>query len=467
MIKKSKLTELLKNSTIDVVEKHLIYSFCSNIKLDYNKSSLLCKYFENFEIDKNLLSITSSLNLSNIKELENYLEILIPDIDRKLNGAFFTPCYIVDFIIKEINPKEKDKILDPSCGCGAFLIGLVEYFKNTYQKRIKDILSENIYGIDILNYNINSAKILFSIIALQNNECLNESDFNLLVGDSLRLDWNKVFKNYSPTKFNVVIGNPPYVKFQDLSDENRFFLANNWKTIKNGTFNLYFAFFELGYNLLKDNGKLGYITPNNYFTSLAGESLRKYFQENQCIICIIDFSHIKVFDAQTYTAITFLNKEKNINILYDKISNNQKPEDFLSTTNYSINKLKELNQKKWRLLKSDEQFNIKQIETVGIPIGKLFDICVGIATLKDELYFLDGNYENGNYYFKIVGNIKFKIEKEITKSVYKISDFKNQEECTKNKRKIIFPYKLFNNNAIPIQESELNDLFPVCYRYIT
>lgn len=465
MIKKSILNELFKKASIDAIERHLIYSFILNHKLDYKKSPLLNNYFNNIEIDANLVLIASKLNLSNIKELENHLELLIPDIDRKVNGAFFTPCYIIDFIIKEINPKEYNKILDPSCGCGAFLIGIIDYFQSKYHKTIKDILKENIYGVDILSYNINRAKILFSIIALQHNEYINDNDFNLIVGDSLRLDWNTTFKNYPIAQFDVIIGNPPYVKFQDLSDENRMFLSNNWKTIKNGTFNLYFAFFELGHKLLKENGKLGYITPNNYFTSLAGESLRNYFQQNQCIVRIIDFSHKKVFDAQTYTAITFLNKEKNPNIIYDRINNDQKPEDFLNNLNGSINKLKELNNKKWRLLKSDEQFNIKQIETIGTPINKLFDICVGIATLKDELYFVDGKCGDEKYFFKTINNFNFKIEKEITKSVYKISDFKNQEECYYNKRRIIFPYKLFNGNAVPIQEDEMKDLFPECYNY--
>ena len=117
--------------------------------------------------------------------------------------------------------------------------------------------------------------------------------------------------------FDNIVGNPPYVKFQDLTNDNRNYLAKHWTTVEGGTFNLYFVFFELGYKLLKPTGKLGYITPNNYFTSLAGEALRKYFFHQKCVTRIIDFSHKKVFDAQTYTAITFLNKQQNEAITYD------------------------------------------------------------------------------------------------------------------------------------------------------
>ena len=174
--------------------------------------------------------------------------------------------------------------------------------------------------------------------------------------DSLRGDWNK--------KFDVIVGNPPYVKYQDLSDANRAYLLKEWTTIQSGTFNLYFAFFELGYQLLDNNGRLGYITPNNYFTSLAGKNLRAFFAQNKCVNRIVDFSHKKVFDAQTYTAITFLNEKENDSILYDRIKNEDTPLQFTAKANGSPNNLKDLNVKKWRLLKTKEQKNIKIIETI-------------------------------------------------------------------------------------------------------
>ena len=261
------------------------------------------------------------------------------------------------------------------------------------------------------------------------------------------------------------MGKPPYVKFQDLTDDTRINLAKQWTTIEGGTFNLYFAFFELGYKLLKPEGKLGYITPNNYFTSLAGEALRKFFHLQKCVTRIVDFSYKKVFDAQTYTAITFLNKKKNESITYDRIKNYQNPESFLTDVNGSPNDLSNLNFKKWRLLKTDEQENIRIIESIGLPIGKLFDICVGIATLKDDIYFIDGSFEKNSYYIKTTEYGVFEIEKEITKPVYKISDFKNQEEVERNTRKIICPYKIKNGIAFAIPEKEFMHDFPKCYSY--
>lgn len=458
MIKKGLINQLIQSHDITILEQHLIYSYTTNNKLNFENSPILTSYFQNFEKNLQLYFDISSLNISSIKELENYLELIIPMGDRKLNGAFFTPDYIIDFIVNEIKPKENEANLDPSCGCGAFLVGLTEYYKQTFNKPIKKIIKENIFGSDILEYNILRTKLILTIYALQNGELLIDSDFNLYNQDSLRTTWNLNFDN--------IMGNPPYVKFQDLTDENRSYLTKHWTTVEGGTFNLYFAFFELGYKLLKPTGKLGYITPNNYFTSIAGEALRRYFQYQKCVTRIIDFSHKKVFDAQTYTAITFLNKKQNEAITYDRIKEGYSPQSFLANANGSPNYLENLNVKKWRLLKTDEQQNIKTIETIGKPIGKLFDICVGIATLKDEIFFIDGTKMKNGCYIKTTVSGTYEIEKEIVKPVYKISDFRTQEEVETNTRKIICPYNIKNGIAIAIPEADFNKKFPKCYAYL-
>lgn len=452
------IKELINSQDIHLIEQHLIYYFLENKKLDLNKSPLISDLLRGFNPNPKIYPLISALNITSIKLLENYLELLIPKSDRKVNGAFFTPTYIVDFIINEVSPKPNDKCLDPSCGCGAFLIGLVDYYKKHYNKSIKETIKENIFGSDILGYNINRSKIILSLYGLINNERIEDSDFNIYHQDSLKADW----KN----KFDVIVGNPPYVKYQDLSEENRKYLIRHWKTIESGTFNLYFAFFELGHKLLNSDGRLGYITPNNYFTSLAGLPLRQYFIQNKCLTRVIDFSHKKVFDAQTYTAISFLNKKINHEIVYDKIRDEQACDDFLISANGSPNQIKNLNVKKWRLLKAKEQENIQIIENIGTPIKQLFNIAVGIATLKDEVFFVDGTKEQDGYYIKTTENGTFQIEKSITKPVYKISQFKNQKDIENNKLRIITPYHSDSKTALPISEEEFENKYPKCYAYL-
>ncbi|MDR3244832.1 MAG: N-6 DNA methylase [Prevotellaceae bacterium] len=458
MINKRKIAELLSCFSIEDVEREIVVYFLNEFHLDYFSSRILTDYLHNYNYNRDLSSQVKALEIDSIKTLENCLEMLIPDNDRKLNGAFFTPTYIVDYIIEEIKPKENDRNIDPSSGCGAFLIGLTAYYHKQYAKSIRKTVKENIFGADILPYNIERAKRLLSIYALQYGEILENEDFNLYQRDSLRYQWTE--------KYDNVVGNPPYVKFQDLSDENRDYLIKHWQTIENGTFNLYFAFFELGYNLLKEGGQLGYITPNNYFTSLAGESLRNFLINKKCLHKIIDFNSKKVFDVQTYTAISFLKKSNNDFVLYDRIPDTHSPEVFLSNVRYSENAISELNIKKWRLLRSDEKKNIKAIETVGTPIKQMFDICVGIATLKDDVFFVDSSKFDGDFIIKAGQNGKrYKIEKEVTRSVYKISDFKSQNDILQNARRIIFPYKV-NGSATIIDEDNFKTKYPYCYEYL-
>ena len=457
MISKKNIAELLPCFSIENVEKEAIIHYLNKFHLDYSSSRILTDFLHNYNYNKKLSYQIEKLEIDSIKSLENCLELLIPENDRKLNGAFFTPSYIVDYIINEIKPQEYDRNIDPSSGCGAFLIGLVEYYHNQHKKSIKKTVRDNIFGADILPYNIERAKRLLSIYALQYGEILEDTDFNLYQRDSLRYQWVE--------KYDNVVGNPPYVKFQDLSDENREYLIKHWKTIEKGTFNLYFAFFELGYDLLKENGQLGYITPNNYFTSLAGESLRNFLIHKKCLSKIIDFNSKKVFDVQTYTAISFFRKCKNDFILYDRIPDSHYPEEFLSNVKFSENALSELNTKKWRLLRSDEKKNIKTIETVGVPIKQMFNICVGIATLKDDVFFVDGSNLDGNFIITEQKGKNYKIEKEITRSVYKISDFKNQNDILRNSRRIIFPYSI-NGSATIIGEDYFKTKYPYCYEYL-
>lgn len=453
----SKLTPIIKEFPIEEIEKHLVYNYIANKSIDYTNNQFINSYLD-FIVNNELLNKIDKINVESVEDLAILMELLIPSEDKKVNGAFFTPSYIVDFIINTVAPKYDSKIIDPSCGSGAFLLGLLRYYKKTFNKSIRDSLMENIYGADILHYNIKRCQILLSIASLENNENIEVSELNLICCDSL--------KHKFKIKFEAVVGNPPYVKFQDMDDETREFLLNNYKTTQFGTFNLYFAFFELGLRLLNKDGLLGYITPNNYFTSLAGESLRSFFQNEKCIYKIVDFNATKVFDVQTYTAITFLNKLKNENIKYDRIKDNEKPTEFLNHLSFTDNPYNSLSIKKWRLLCGSERENIYKIENIGETIGNLFNICVGIATLKDDVYFFFPVKDDDKYYYFRRDGLVYPVEKEVTRPVIKISDMKEQLDIFANTRRIVFPYKSEKGKSVPIPEEELKNKYPACYNYL-
>jgi tRNA1(Val) A37 N6-methylase TrmN6 len=462
------INNLLLKFNIKEIEESLIQFFVEKNNLRVKENKLILGILKNK--GEKIIALKEIFKIKidkfDINDLEKAFELLIPSNDRKINGAFFTPPTITNYIARELIVSDNQSICDPSCGCGAFLIAAIDVLKNKFNKRVIDIIENNVFGVDILDYSVRRCQFILALLALLNKEDKEKISFNIHQEDSLNVDWNKLFYPIMHKGgFDIVIGNPPYVKYQDLPDELRKDLFRNWKTLKTGTYNLYFAFFELGISLIKDNGKLGYITPNNYFTSLAGINLREFLQLNRHIEKIIDFNHLKIFDAQTYTCITFLSKKKKSYFLFER-TNDKKRLSRLSDINFSRIKYEELDAKKWRLLREIDQKNIKLLETSGIRLGTIVDINVGIATCKDNIYFIDGNTLKDNFYKKEINERIFFIEKGITRPIVKISEFQTQKELSENKRRIIFPYYVRNGKAYLIPKDELQREYPKCYEYL-
>ena len=394
--------------------------------------------------------------------------MLIPEGDRKVNGAFYTPMKITKLMVDEIINADHLRICDPSCGCGAFLIEAAEKISDEYGKDIIDVIEENIFGSDIADYGVRRCKIVFSLMAILKKREIGEIKFNIYALDSLEVDWKALFPEvFKDGGFDIVIGNPPYVKFQDLPQGLRKSLYYNWKTLKKGTYNLYFAFFELGVQLLKNDGILGYITPNNYFTSLSAIHLREFLANNTLIQKIVDFNHLLLFSVQTYTCITFLAKRVGSRFKYERINsyNDYNKLDSLKSLTYSYIYYTTLYNKKWRLLRHIDYENIKSIENFN-KLGQLTEIRVGIATLKDSVYFVDGSKHINGYFIKQYRDKEYLIEDGITKRIDKISDFNSQEDIDNNKRRIIFPYKINAKKASLIPEDELRRKYPKAYEYL-
>ncbi len=109
--------------------------------------------------------------------------------------------------------------------------------------------------------------------------------------------------------FDLVIGNPPYIDYRKIPAGSKnaiksYKVANHSKMI-----NFYLYFFELGFNLLKKNGILAYISPQQYLIYENTKGLRDLIRE-MSIISLSDFARVKVFDAATYTFVSIISKTK-------------------------------------------------------------------------------------------------------------------------------------------------------------
>jgi Type II restriction enzyme, methylase subunits len=109
--------------------------------------------------------------------------------------------------------------------------------------------------------------------------------------------------------FDIVIGNPPYVR-QEKIKKDKPLLQKQGYEVFTSTADLYVYFYEKGYQLLKQQGVLAYITSNKWMRAKYGEKLRKFLKEKTTIIKLIDFGGYRVFEQTVDTCILLFKKEK-------------------------------------------------------------------------------------------------------------------------------------------------------------
>ncbi|EJO0388711.1 class I SAM-dependent DNA methyltransferase [Campylobacter coli] len=215
--------------------------------------------------------------------------------------------------------------------------------------------------------------------------------------------------------FDLIIGNPPYIRQEEIK-ELKPNLAKNYKVYK-GTSDIYTYFYELGFNILKSNGVLSFITSNKYTRAGYGEALREFLLKNVSILDYIDLNGIKVFDSATVdTSILSFEKLKSkvSSFRYLALDN-----ENLKACGYSIDlckDFKELSQKslsKENFTFSDESTNSlkAKIERIGTPLKEWqgLNIYRGILTGYNEAFIISTEKRN-----EILENCKDEAEKERT-----------------------------------------------------
>jgi type I restriction-modification system DNA methylase subunit len=229
------------------------------------------------------------------------------------------------------------RIVDPACGSGAFLIAafdllLYEYERvNTALAELKGgqlsvfdlnktILNNNLYGVDLSPESVEITKLSLWLKTAEPGKALTYLDDNIKCGnsiiadlniDSFAFDWKAVFDDvFADGGFDVVLGNPPYVRQSLLNPKMKPYLESHYNSY-HGAADLYTYFYEQGFKLLKPRGILAYIVTNKWLRAGYGEPLRKFFSENSIFEQIVDFGHAPIFqDADTFPCITALRKSE-------------------------------------------------------------------------------------------------------------------------------------------------------------
>ena len=418
---------------------------------------------------------------------------------RKEQGIYYTPTYIVDYIVKNTLGemlKEKSageikniKILDPACGSGSFLIKAFDYLLKYHQSNGKNntledftrkisILKDNLHGIDLDARAVEIAQLNLLLKALQKGKTLPMLQNNIKVGNSLiddekiagnkAFNWNKEFKEIIENGgFDVIIGNPPYVRIQTLDKDQVEYFNKNYKSATKN-YDIYILFIEKGLSLLKENGVLGLILPHKFFQGEMGEKIRRYIYETKSLYKIVDFTTNQIFEgATTYTCLLFLSKRQNNHFFYRRF---RLGENFKNLQNIEFEK------RDIEILKNDKwNFSDSEVQKILIKIfhhrnrftaitKKIFK---GSSTGADDIFLLDHIKENDKTFtvFSKRLNENIEIEKDLIRPFVYGEDVRRYMPV-KSKKLLLFPYVLRNGKVKLIPIEEMKQKYPLTYAYL-
>lgn len=398
-----------------------------------------------------------------IELIIDFFEFLLDAKSVDNNGIIFTPKYISDYIVKsalcDVTKYSKNiKIIDPACGCGIFLISAIEYLYNKFNIPIYEIIENNIYGIDIICENVRRSKLVLDIYCIMNDSSAVPFKKNILEADCLKNDWAKMFDIH---KFNYVIGNPPYLNTHDLSQKSINFIRAEFTTTQNGVVNIFYAFIEKSVMEVTKNGVVEFIIPNNMLTIKSAEKLRIYLQENKLVSSVIDFNDNMIFrPVRTYNCIIKIEKRRQNIVSYASVSKTSNIQKALNYIEFKQLNITNLDSKGWKFIDQRVRENLIKIESQKIAIKEF--IRTGIATLKDDAYLV---LKDEIGYYKIVNNVRFDINSEIVKSIYKIPEMKKSSNLSEIVQYIIFPYIHDGQGYKVIEENIFQEKYAQTYRY--
>ena len=400
-------------------------------------------YINDSEIFDNFLKF-SKFDL-NFEVISQTFTDFIGDEKSKEDGVFYTPDYITDYISKntiipylsisknagtvhELIDEYSDidflydklidfKILDPSCGCGAFLIKAIDILFEIYSSlscstiEALNNISNNIYGVELDSESVEITKLVVFLKLKSYDRKFTPKIFNIKCGNSLIEDQTISSNAFTwNINFDIVFGNPPYVNIYKISSNKK--ELDYYKKVYLSAykkFDLYVLFLERGLNLLKDNGLLAYIIPSNFLNQPYGFKIRQIILNNTDIVKIVDLTKFKIFkNASNSLIILFLNnsisKDNLITIEYpidsllldDTLKNHISQEIFKSFEDKTI-RLK---------LNNDNLRVLKKIQDKSILIDEICHVAVGTRGIPQSKFHLSKKLDSNSRRLIVGKNIQ-------------------------------------------------------------
>lgn len=290
-------------------------------------------------------------------------------------------------------------ICDPACGSGAFLNQALDFLikEHNYIDELKakilggglvfsdienTILENNIYGVDLNEESVEIAKLSLWLRTAQPRRKLNSLNNNIKCGNSLienkavagdkAFNWKKEFsKVFENGGFDVVIGNPPYGAF--FGNDEKDYISNKYFSYQY-KFESYLYFYELGIQILKQNGLLSFITPELFLRLEKSEKIREFLINNAKVIEVKLCGENVFQDVKVNSVVLTLRNIYCENYTFNIIFEN----DF--SIDFSLNRWKNATNKILEYEISDNyDATIQNILKKSVCLGKLGECVQGLT----------------------------------------------------------------------------------------
>ena len=230
------------------------------------------------------------------------------------------------------------RVLDPACGSGAFLNEAFGYLlregqvvnnalaelranqRDVFLDLDRHILQHNLYGVDLNPESVQISRLSLWLQTANPGRPLTSLDHSIRCGNSLiadpavagnrAFDWNEAFPEvFADGGFDVVVGNPPYVRPRSLTEKQKAFLVNSYSTAEN-QFDLYQLFIEKSTQVSNEKARVSFILPNAFLANKNTTKLRQHILDNYSIEKIVNSKAAVFEDASVEVLIFVFTKEK-------------------------------------------------------------------------------------------------------------------------------------------------------------
>lgn len=264
---------MLLNGGIDVIEQ-----FSQEIRMLYNEAE-----------NGKMIELGAFRNKWGIQgSIGEAYQALCSKRYKKKKGSFYTPPEIVEFmvnrVIEEVDFKSNPmvKVLDPSCGSGAFLLRLCQALSKKAEEAGIDYGAFHVLTYNLFGYDTDEMAVMISSIELYEK-------FHVFPEHIIHKD----FLIEQMEEFDIIIGNPPYMGHKVLTGEYRGKLQRLYPQVFFDKGDIAYCFIKKSIDCLKENGTLSLITSRYLLEALSGRGVRKYMAENGSMRTIIDFYGIR------------------------------------------------------------------------------------------------------------------------------------------------------------------------------